>query len=268
MGIKLNQSDIKEEDRQLAIDIKHRLQNGQMVIGNPGLGLSKTLSELKQKIKNRKFDETEWETDDIELIAQIAKTEAGLQGEKDLCSYLARLIKYDDDLDGLVAFASLSYEQENNNLSYIPDTDTLLVYGNNILVIDAKNLKLKKGVSISIEDGVIIDSEKGKEILEVHQSTHIWENVCHKANIELDSIDGLACIVSKTIVPVIRNQEWYYSHTKPIHIAELKSFLHEWIQGKDNTINLKLLTEIAKAEIKEEKTSTIDIDNIKRQFGI
>lgn len=266
--MKLNQDGINPEDKQLAINIRNYLVAGNRVVGDPGEGLRQTLAQLEQQRDNRNFGVTDWVVKDSQLESQIAKTKAGILGETQLAEYLAKLIKYDDKLDGLIAFASLSYELENNDKDYIPDTDTLLVYGNHLLVIDAKNLKIKPGQSLMLLDGVVIDAEKGKEILEVHPSTHIWTKVMNKAGIQIDSIDGYVCIVNDTELDIIRNEEWYESHTKLIHISELKSILEEWVQEKDNKASLKLLTEIAKAQIKKEKNISFDVDSIKRKFNV
>lgn len=266
--MKLNQDGIKPEDKQLAINIRNYLIAGNRVIGDPGCGLRQTLAELEAKRDNKNFGITDWKMKDAYLDSQISKTKAGIIGEEKLCEYLATLIKYDDKLDGLMAFASLSYQQEDNNLDYIPDTDTLLVYGNHLLVVDAKNLKTKPGQALTLLDGVVVDADKGKEILEVHPSTHIWVNAMRKAGITIESIDGYVCIVNDTEIEILKNDEWYESHTKLIHVSELKDILETWVEGKNNTASLKLLTEIAKAQIKEEKNISFDVDSIKRKFGI
>ena len=92
--------------------------------------------------------------------------------------------------------------------------------------------------------------------------------VMEKNNIPIDSIDGYVCIVNDTETEIIRTDEWYESHTKLIHISELKGILEEWVQGKDNKLSLKMLTEIAKAQIKKEKNISFDVDSIKRRFGV
>ena len=117
-------------------------------------------------------------------------------------------------------------------------------------------------------DGVVVDADKGKEIIDVHPSTHIWTKVMEKAGIPIESIDGYVCIVNDTEVEIVRTDEWYESHTKLIHISELKGILEKWVQGKDNKASLKLLTEISKAQIKKEKDLSFDVDSIKRKFGI
>lgn len=265
--MKLNQDGIAQEDKQLAVNLRNYLINGNRVIGDPGEGLKQTLKSLEKRMDDSGTGVMDWGIDNVELIAQIAKTKAGIKGEEDLCEYLATLIKYDDKLDGLIAFASLSYEQDDNMLDYIPDTDTLLVYGNNLLVIDAKNLKTKAGKTLILVENTIMDEDE-KEILKVHPSTHIWKDALSSKNIPVESIDGYVCIVNNTYTPIERDETWYYSHTKPIHISELKNELERWVQNKDNTANLKLLVEIAKAQIKKEKKISFDVDKIKRQFGI
>lgn len=266
--MKLNRDGIAPEDKQLAVNVQNYLIAGNRVIGDPGEGLRQTLAKLEEERDSKVYGITDWAMKDAELESQISKTKAGIDGEEKLCDYLARLIKHDDKLDGLVAFASLSYELENNDKDYIPDTDTLLVYGNHLLVIDAKNLKTKPGQSLMVVDGVVMDAEKGKEIIEVHPSTHIWTRVMEKAGIPLESIDGYVCIVNETPVEIIRDDEWYACHTKLIHVSELKGILEDWVQGKDNKLSLKMLTEIAKAQIKKEKNISFDVDSIKRRFGV
>ncbi len=267
--MKLNQDGIREEDKQLAINVRNYLVSGNRVIGDPGEGLKQTLSELEKRRDNREFGKDDWFMKDPELESQISKTKAGILGEEQLADYLTRLIKYDDKLNGLVAFASLSYDLgKSEDLGYIPDTDTLLVYGNNILVVDAKNIKIKQGQALMLLEGCVVDAEKGKEIIEVHSSTHIWEKVMANAGIPLESIDGYVCIVNDTPVEIVRNEEWYESHTKLIHISELKGILEEWVIGKNNDLSLKMLTEISKAQIKKEKNISFDVDAIKRKYGV
>ena len=133
--------------------------------------------------------------------------------------------------------------------------------------IKAKNIKTKPNKPLMLCSGAVVD-DKGKEILEVHPSTHIWERVMKNANIEIESIDGYVCIVNDTETEIIRTEEWYECHTKLIHISELKTILEEWVANKDNTLYLNMLTEIAKAQIKKEKNLSMDLDAIKRKFNV
>lgn len=275
--VKLNQDGISQEDKQLATAVRNKLIAGDRVIGDPGEGLRQTLVKLEKQRDNYKknMSLTEWEMKDVELESQISMTKAGIEGEEKLCHYLEQLVKYDDKLEGLVAFASLSYQQENNDKEYIPDTDTLLVYGNNLLIIDAKNLKVKPNQALMVTGGVIVDADKGKEILEVHPSTQIWQRIMVRAGIPIDTINGYVCIVGDTPVEIIRDDEWHACQTKLIHISELKDILEEWIYNSTSkeldgsvTISLRLLTEIAKCQIKKEKDISFDIAAFKQKFGV
>jgi hypothetical protein len=267
MQVRIYKDNIKDEDKGLAISILNTLRRGVFVIGNPGLGLKKTLVELENKRDSRVFNQTDWMTKDSALDSQIMMTKAGIEGEEKLCEYLSRLIKYDDELKGIVAFASLSYDQEKNTKEYIPDTDVLLVYGRNLLILDAKNIKTRTNKAYLINDGFIIENS-GKELIGVNPSTHIWQKIMYNAGIPIDSIEGYVCIVNETETEIIRDEDWYYSQTRLIHVAELHDILKHWIKGKDNSIFLNILTEIAKAQIKEEKNFDLDIESIKKQFGI
>ena len=72
-----------------------------------------------------------------------------------------------------------------------------------------------------------------------------------KKNIPIDSIDGYVCIVNKTPVNIERDDEWYASHIKPIHISELLEVLEDWVAScSGETMYLDMLTEVAKAQIK------------------
>lgn len=264
--MKLIQTNIKEEDKQQAISVRNHIISGQRVIGQPGAGLRKTLKELEEKRDNQSFEVTDWILDDAELIQSIMLTKAGIEGEEQLCDYLALLIKHDNDLNDIVAFASLAYEPDDSK-DYIPDTDTLLVYGKNVLIIDAKNIKTSRNNELRLEGNLILDS-KDKEVLEVKPSTYVWQRIFKNAGIEIDSIEGYVCIVNKTPTTILRDEEWLKSQNKLIHISELKTVLQDWIKNKDNTLHLDMLTEISKAQIKEETSADIDFNAIKRQFGV
>lgn len=268
--MKLNQDGIRDEDKNQAINVRNYLLSGNRVIGVPGEGLRHTLKELEKQRDNQEVSVLDWNMKNVDLETQISMTKAGIEGEMKLCEYLQTLLKYDDKLKGIVAFASLSYDTgKSADLGYIPDTDTLLVYGHNLLVIDAKNLKLKPNQEIILVGNSLVDPDKGKELLTVNPSTHIWEKVMADRGIPLESINGYVCIVNETPVNITRDDEWYASNIKPIHICELREILEEWVSNKDGeTLYLDMLTEIAKAQIREEKNLSFDADKIKRMYGI
>lgn len=266
-SIKLDQNNIKKEDIPLAIMVKNYISGGNFSIGNPSLGLKKTLKELELQKSSKEVGETDWIVQDFELDTAIALTKAGIEGERELAEYLSKLLKLEDDLFGITAFASLAYGEPDPNLDYIPDTDTILVYGKHILILDAKNLKTKPGEEIFLE-GTSVLTAKGKEIISFNSSVNFWKNVFKNAGIEIDSIMGFVCIVNKTETNIVQDDNWYEAPVKLIHISQLKELLKYWVKGKDNTIRLNILTEIAKAQIREEKDSNVNTDLFKRQFNV
>lgn len=268
MTIKLYQDNIREEDKKLALMVRNSIQGGSYVIGNPALGLRKTLRQLEEEKESTKKLGTDWNIVNSDLENRIYLTKAGIEGEIELTDYLAKLIKYEDDLFGLIAFASLAYGETDNNLDYIPDTDTILVYGRNLLIIDAKKLKTKPK-DILIQDENTVYNEKGKELISFNSSVGFWKKVFKEREIELDSIKAFVCIVNNSEVEVVKDDVWRKSDTKVIHISELKSLLKYWVKDKEPNMYLDILTEIAKAQIKEEKdNSKLDLDLIKRKFNV
>jgi len=269
--MKLNSDNIREEDRKLAISLYNSIKQGNRCVGSPAEGLKETLKKLEAEESKGKEKVTDWLLDDKERKETIMKLRAGIKGEEDLANFLTLLLKESKDLDGVIAFASLSYEQENNDKDYIPDSDFLLIYGTNILIVDAKNISTNPDVPIWLNNGVIETVEKGKFILEVHQSTHIWEKVLNDKGLKFDTMDGYVCIVNTSGATIKRNEEWENSHTKLIHISELYQELLKWVEQckTDNTdiCYLATLTEIAKAQIRKEK-SGLDLEKMKRQFGV
>lgn len=264
---KINMDGIEPEDRLLASKMLSALKNDNRLFGNPAEGLRQTLSRLEKEQNSKEVSPLDWVVKDSELTEQIAKTKAGIKGEVDLCDYIKKLIEDNEKLDGMVVFASLSYDLgKSEELGYTPDTDILLVYGKNILIIDAKNIKTKPGQLLVFIEGGLYDADKMKLIIEFHPSTHIWKKVMEDHNIPLESIDGYVVIVNDVETSIVKNEDWYSCHCKPIHAADLRGILEKWVEGKDSTLSLKMLTEISKAIIEKEKATGVDKDQMLRDL--
>lgn len=247
--MRINKDNISDSDKELAVSILNKLRAGNRVIGNPAEGLKKTLRELDSKLKeSQKTGPLSFKVSNKDLIGQIRLLKAGINGEETLADYIEKLIKHNPKLDGLIVFASLSSEQEDDNLDYIPDTDFVAVYGNNILILDAKNIVTSPDIPIYIDENVL--KNPSKELIELHPSTYVWENIFKKTKTNIDSIDGCCVIINKNGALILKNKEWYSSPCRPIFIGDLNEFLENWIKNKDNTVSLKLLTEIAKTQSK------------------
>lgn len=266
--MKINKDNISEQDHEYAVQILNDLRNGHRVIGNPSRGLEITLKQLEDKRDNKSLTKFDWELKDKELAENIAKLKSGIEGEKDLASFLSQLLKYNDSLDGVIAFASLSQEQETNDKDYIPDSDFVIIRNDNILIIDAKNISTNPNVPIHLVGGdILTDSEKPKPVLEgVHSSVQVWQKYFDEVDITINNIKNVICIVNKTGALITEPVD---SSMELIHIADLNNYLMNWYKLPSHNDYVKLydLVQLAKCQIRKEK-SGLDLTNMKRMFGV
>lgn len=265
---------IKDVDNSMkaeALSVLNALKVGKRVFGNVAEGLKITLRNKEKQLEDLEKNKSKLEVlsvgDDIK--SDIKKLKAGINGEEDLAEYLEQIIKYDKDLRDIVFFASLSDPDQNNGSNdYISDSDFIAVYGNHILIIDAKNIRTNPEVPIYLQDKMLV-SASGQEIMELHPSTHIWRNIFEKHGLDMTQIGVKGCvvIVNSTGALVWKNETWFRSNVKPMHMSDLVPFLKDWIRGKENHTSLKLLTTIANMQIKKEKSS-LDLTKTMKKFGI
>ncbi|HEM3654663.1 TPA: hypothetical protein U1C87_000732 [Streptococcus suis] len=134
--------------------------------------------------------------------------------------------------------------------------------------MDAKNIRTSPEIPIYLQDTTLV-SANGQEILELHLSTHIWRNIFEKYGLDMTNISVRGCvvIVNNTGALIWKNDVWFISNVKPLHISDLVDFLKTWIEDKDNETSLKLLTTIANMQIKKEK-STLNLNKTMKRFGL
>lgn len=262
--MKVIKHNVTEDDKRLALDILNRLRMGDRVFGSPAQGLKKTLLKLdNEKPESDTFDNVTWNLKDSEYEGEIAKLKKGIEGEKTLAEYFQKIIRLDNSLNNLIVFASLG--DETTEKDYIPDTDFLCVYGNNLLVVDAKAISTNPEIPLFVKGNAIYTAlNHDVPILEVNSSKEVWEE---KTKEFTPQIDGCICIINKAGSEIFKDEEWETSFIKPIHISELVDFLHEWIKDKSPVFDLALLVTIAKTQIQEEK-SNLDLTYAKRMFGV
>ena len=266
--MRINKDGICENDREIAVQILNSLRAGQKVFGNPARGLEITLSELENKRDSKVYTKLEWALTDKELNENIEKLHAGIKGERELSEHLSQLLKYNDDLDGIIAFASLSQEQENNDLDYIPDSDFLIVRNDNFLIIDAKNVSTNPNVPIHlVGNDILTDSDKPKTVLEgVHSSVKVWQNYFDKMGIKYNSIKNIVCIVNKKGAYITPPEA---TDMELIHIVDLNKYLTYWYEfdSGNDYVRLYDLVQLAKCQIRKEK-SELNLTNMRRLFGV
>lgn len=263
--------DVDDSMKAEALSVLNALKVGKRVFGNVAEGLKITLRNKEKQLQNLEDNKSKLEVlsvgDDIKSDIKLLK--AGIKGEEDLAEYLEQIIKYDPSLRDIVFFASLSDpEQNNGGDDYISDSDFIAVYGNNILIMDAKNIRTNPEVPIYLQGDTLV-SASGQELMELHASTHIWRNIFEKYGLDMTEIGVRGCvvIVNSTGALVWKNETWFRSNVKPMHMSDLVQFLQDWIRGKDNTTSLQLLTTIANMQIKKEK-SNLDLTRTMKKFGI
>lgn len=260
---------IEDEDKLTALLVMNRLKSGDRVFGNPGEGLKQTLKNLEEEYdkKEKNKNALDFLPNDEEYKSQCNKLKAGINGEETLAEYFEKIIKHDKELQDIILFASLSDpEQSDENQGYISDSDFVAIYGNNILILDAKNINTNPELPIYL-DGNDLVTVGGVSLLELHPSIYVWKRIFQKNNITYTSIHGCTVIVNKKGACVWKNQDWHKSDVKPIHISELVDFLHDWVKDKSPDTNLSMLTILSKMQIKKEK-SNLNLSYTRKRFGI
>lgn len=269
--MRIHKDSIAPQDVALAQSILNRLRIGDRVFGAPAEGLKQTLVKLEEKRdeQERNVGVTEFALYDGELAGEISKLKAGIRGEEQLAEYFEIVVKNDEVLEDAVVFASMADMSQQRTEEYIADSDFILVYGEHVLIIDAKNIKTNPEIPIGINDqSVIYNVMSGKEILEVHSSVGVWRRIFSREGVMPRSIEGITCIVNNAGATIWRDQNWKQSDCKPIHVSKLVEFLHTWVSNKDPNFNLSMLTLLAKLQIKPEKENEELAKNMRRFLGV
>lgn len=266
--MKLIKQNVKNEDKQMAIDIINRLKAGDRTFGAPAEGLKKTLKKLEENApKEDSYDDVSYTLDDRQYAADVARLKKGIKGEEILAQYFEKVIRLDPVLSDIIVFASLG--DESSPFDYIPDTDFLCIYGQHLLAVDAKNINTNPGNPLYVEgNGIYGVSNPDVPILEVNSSVPIWKKILStECNSEVRSVSGCTCIVNKTGAMIFKNEDWAASQIKPVHISEFLDFLKLWCEGKDPNVDINLLTTIMKYQIKKPH-SDMDLSVGRRMLGV
>lgn len=266
--MRIDKNGIKEENKEQAVHILNFLRAGNRVIGNPAQGLKTTLSELEEQRDSVEISKLDWALRDRELEDSIAKLKAGIEGEKNLASFLSQLLKYNDDLDGVIAFASLSQEQENNDKDYIPDSDFVLIHNDKLLIIDAKNISTSPKTRIHLEGrDIITDGKNPKTLLEgINSSEKVWVDFFNANGLPFSSIANVICIVNNFGADISPSVD---SNMDLIHIASLNNYLLQWhsLESNEQMVRLNTLVELSNCQIRHEK-SNLDLSKIKKELKV
>ena len=273
--MRIDKSNIKNEDSKLAIQMLNKLRSGQRVFGNPGEFSNyslKKLSNQNSKSSNSlddAFNKLKWQNDDEELKKNIAKAKAQKKREIELSEYIEKIIKNDKSLDGIISFASLLFndkefienQEDDKFIYYIP---FVLVYGKSCLIIQVVSMMTntknpmfvtyaKNELDENIPFNWDICSSFGSTKEKLTDPKYSVEKFCDEYVAEFDNVDGLAMFVNRKGALIYKNAEWYESNCKPLHISEFLKFIREWIKDKDNTCCLNDLVQLSKLQVRKEK---------------
>ena len=262
--------DVDEANKLSALDVMNRLKEGDRVFGNPAEGLKKTMKKLEDELdkQEKEKDALDYLDKSGDLRSNISMLKSGITGEEELAEFLEIAIKEDEKLQDCIVFASLSDPNQNSGGDeYISDSDFIFIYGQDILIVDAKNIRTTPQIPIYLAGNSLVSANGAVLLEEINPSVKVWEKIFKKNHAKYNSIHGCTVIVNKQGALIWRNQEWYDSEIKPVHISELVDFLHEWIEGKSNKTSLNTLAVISNMQIKED-TANMDFSYAKRMFNI
>lgn len=268
MKVIREQDKIKPEDLVTAKSILARLSKGDRVFGNPAEGLKETLKKKEKEkadILNGQ-DKLAVVVDTSEIDSDIAKLKAGIKGEENLAEYLQSVVKYDKELQDIIFFASLSDPNQNaGGDDYTSDSDFVGIYGDHLLIVDAKNIPTNPDIPLYIENNTLC-AVGGAELIQLHPAVHVWRKAL--LGVPTASINGCVVIVNNKGATIWKNQTWKMSQAQPIHQTELVSYLHEWISGKQPVTHLSLLLAMQKMQIRKINPEGDAIRAQMRRFGI
>lgn len=273
--MRIDKNGVSEENRIEAASILQKLRDGSRLFGNVAEGLEKTLKKREKELEEftKASNPLDFLHDDSEFREDIKKLKAGINGELKLAEYIETIIKLDDELQDIIFFASLADPDQQDiakENGYISDSDFIAVYGNDILIIDAKNVNTTPEIPLFIQGKTLI-SAAGVEIYELHPAVHVWRKVFEKYGINyISSVHGCSVIVNNKGATIWRNPAWKASEAKPLHIAEFRQFLLDWIEKKDKNpvVNLNLLVTISKMQIRTGNSETDKIKEKMKSFGV
>ena len=270
MKLSRDKERIAPEDMDLAVRVLNRLRAGDRVFGNPAEGLKMTLKGLEGQLSGLEASrgKLDYLVDDGEIRDQIAKIKAGIKGEEGLAEWLERVAKYDERLQDVIFFASMSDPQQNSGGDqYTSDSDFVALHGQNMLILDAKRIRTSPDVPVYL-DGNTLVSVGGVEILELHPATYVWQKVIERSHVGPVSVKGCVVIVNTSGAIVWKNAEWYKSDVRPVHISDLVSFMHDWLDQCDGSATrLSTLTALAKMQIRVDK-GDLDLSSARKKFHI
>lgn len=207
-------------------------KKGQKVFGYPGAALT-------------------WGINGIKGMSSVI----GINGEEQTAKVLEQ---YSKEKEGVYVFHSLMWPQSNG------DTDHVLVYKNNIIIIDSKRWKSVRKYSISSSGFVMrgtVPFPEGK--VKTLYAVNKWREALPNFK-----ISAIVCIAQEKVF-VQRDRNWYRAPFRLTEIEKLKEQLDYELKSIDENIpdNYALLQYLAHLTVKPRnlRSEFIREDGINRQ---
>jgi hypothetical protein len=168
-----------------------------------------------------------WGIDGIKGIS----SEIGKTGEEATANVLK---EYSEKHEGVYVFHSIMLPESTG------DTDHIVVYGNNVIIIDSKRWKSvrKYGISASghvLRGTVAFPEGKVKTLFSIQK----WKKVLSK-----NTVQGIVCIAQEKIF-VTRDRNWYRAPFRLVEIEKLEEqldyLLKPSVKPEDNYAILSML---------------------------
>lgn len=174
--------------------VKELIKNGDKTFGTPGASLT-------------------WGIDGNRMIPVI---EVGKEGEKQTASLLDRMAKENKPM---FVFHSLSWPES------VGDTDHIIVYGKNIIVVDSKRWKSSRKYSVTASGSILrgtVPFPSGK--VKIGYALNTW-----RKRFPGYKVTGIVTIAQEKVF-VSRDKNWYKAPFRLVENEKLEEFLQDFFQ--------------------------------------
>lgn len=249
-------SNVEGVKDEVSLKIEKMIIKGRRYFGSSGAAA--THQAFAPEFRNRE-----------ELKAEAAKE--FLDGERDTTTFLKKWMKDKPNVILIDSVRVPDWEDEEESLDTelgvirTPDTDHILLIGDEVILIDTQRWKKKKNYSVD-DDGDALMTNKsfpGGNVL-MKESIHDWVEY-----LDADALlTGIVCVNTEEAT-VLRNKNWYVQNYRLVELDRFEELLNEkWKMIDDDEkerINTTLVSQIVVKCIKpfDEYSKVFDMKSLK-----
>lgn len=178
--------------------LKDLIKSGETIFGDPAACLT-------------------WGIDGNRMLPQL---QFGIEGEKQTASTLKSIA---ENNPGMFIFHSLSWPESSG------DTDHVVIYGNNLIVIDSKRWKKARKYSVTASGTILrgtVPFDSGK--VKVRYAVNHWKKLFPEMK-----VTGVVTIAQEKVF-VSRDRNWYTAPYRLVENEKLAEFLTETFEKTRN----------------------------------